>query len=169
MSTARSLLVLALATGGEALFKGGVGTPTKSPRSAVTKTSRFASGKVVPTRRVALPEPEPFAEAAQLATDLSITALRVGTFVLMVHHGIDKLEVCVCHAPIAALAHRLPCSFTCDHPTTNMRTQHIDGFTANVVVKFFGFLPGEPSFWTYSAAGASLAAGAGGAASAISV
>ena len=30
--------------------------------------------------------------------------------------------------------------------------QHVDGFTANVVVKFFGFLPGEPSFWTYSAA-----------------
>ena len=69
------------------------------------------------------------AEAAQLATDLSITALRLGTCVLMVHHGIDKLE-------------------------------HVDGFTANVVAKFFGFLPGEPSFWTYSAAATQIA-GAG--------
>ena len=28
----------------------------------------------------------------------------------------------------------------------------MDGFTANVVVKFFGFLPGDPKFWTLSAA-----------------
>ena len=29
--------------------------------------------------------------------------------------------------------------------------QHVEGFSANVVAKFFGFLPGEPAFWTYAA------------------
>jgi len=29
---------------------------------------------------------------------------------------------------------------------------NVDGFSANVVAKFFGFLPGDPSFWTISAA-----------------
>ena len=28
----------------------------------------------------------------------------------------------------------------------------MDGFSANVVAKFFGFLPGPPAFWTLSAA-----------------
>lgn len=32
------------------------------------------------------------------------------------------------------------------------KIDHVDGFSANVVAKFFGFLPGEPAFWTYSAA-----------------
>merc|ERR1712174_130238 len=32
------------------------------------------------------------------------------------------------------------------------KIQNVDGFSANVVAKFFGFLPGDPSFWTYSAA-----------------
>ena len=40
------------------------------------------------------------------------------------------------------------------------KLEHVDGFTANVVAKFFGFLPGEPSFWTYSAAATQIA-GAG--------
>merc|ERR1711985_121980 len=35
-----------------------------------------------------------------------------------------------------------------------------DGFSANVVAKFFGFLPGPPQFWTYSAA-ATQVVGAG--------
>jgi len=29
---------------------------------------------------------------------------------------------------------------------------NVDGFSANVVAKFFGFLPGPPAFWTLSAA-----------------
>jgi len=29
---------------------------------------------------------------------------------------------------------------------------NVDGFSANVVAKFFGFLPGDPKFWTLSAA-----------------
>merc|ERR1719269_200017 len=57
----------------------------------------------------------------QGATDVTLTALRVGTCALMVHHGIDKIE-------------------------------NVDGFSANVVAKFFGFLPGPPQFWTLSAA-----------------
>ena len=60
-------------------------------------------------------------ELGQLAVDLSLTAMRVGTCALMVHHGIDKIE-------------------------------NVDGFSANVVAKFFGFLPGPPQFWTLSAA-----------------
>lgn len=32
------------------------------------------------------------------------------------------------------------------------KIEHVDGFSTNVVSKFFGFLPGDPSFWTLSAA-----------------
>ena len=38
--------------------------------------------------------------------------------------------------------------------------QHIDGFSANVVAKFFGFLPGPPQFWTVSAAATQVAGAA---------
>merc|ERR1719356_1624973 len=68
-------------------------------------------------------------EIVQQLGELIITAMRLGTCALMVHHGIDKL-------------------------------QHVDGFSANVVAKFFGFLSGPPSFWTYSAA-ATQVVGAG--------
>jgi len=40
------------------------------------------------------------------------------------------------------------------------KLQHVDGFSANVVAKFFGFLPGPPQFWTVSAAATQIA-GAG--------
>merc|ERR1712028_227677 len=59
-------------------------------------------------------------------TDVGITALRLGTCALMVHHGFDKI-------------------------------QNVDGFSANVVAKFFGFLPGPPQFWTLSAAATQIA------------
>merc|ERR1711937_424199 len=36
------------------------------------------------------------------------------------------------------------------------KIQNVDGFSANVVAKFFGFLPGPPSFWTLSAAGTQI-------------
>ena len=61
--------------------------------------------------------------------ELCILTLRVGTCILMVHHGIDKLD-------------------------------HVEGFSTNVVAKFFGFLPGPPQFWTISAA-ATQVVGAG--------
>merc|ERR1712124_36698 len=65
----------------------------------------------------------------KLASEVFITALRLGTCALMIHHGFDKI-------------------------------QNVDGFSANVVAKFFGFLPGPPQFWTYSAAATQIA-GAG--------
>ena len=40
------------------------------------------------------------------------------------------------------------------------KIQNLDGFSANVVAKFFGFLPGPPQFWTLSAAATQIA-GAG--------
>merc|ERR1711937_5601 len=40
------------------------------------------------------------------------------------------------------------------------KIQNVDGFSANVVDKFFGFLPGPPQFWTVSAA-ATQVVGAG--------
>merc|ERR1711990_921587 len=55
-----------------------------------------------------------------------MTALRVGTCALMIHHGVDKVI-------------------------------NVDGFSANVVAKFFSFLPGDPHFWTYSAAATQIA------------
>merc|ERR1712003_563084 len=65
----------------------------------------------------------------QTVTDVAVTALRIGTCALMIHHGIDKV-------------------------------QNVDGFSANVVAKYFGFLPGPASFWTLSAAATQIA-GAG--------
>jgi len=113
------VLFISLLTSSAALFKGSPTTPKKAVDS---KATGFA-GRVVPTGRaaVSIRQEQTFDEAAQVVTDLSTTALRLGTCALMIHHGFDKLD-------------------------------HVDGFTANVVVKFFGFLPGEPSFWTYSAA-----------------
>merc|ERR1711904_40825 len=72
-------------------------------------------------------EEEP--EIVQTVVDLGITAMRLGTCALMVHHGFDKI-------------------------------QNVDAFSANVVAKFFGFLPGPPQFWTLSAAATQIA-GAG--------
>merc|ERR1719171_1244337 len=40
------------------------------------------------------------------------------------------------------------------------KIENVDGFSANVVAKFFGFLPGDPHFWTYAAAATQIA-GAG--------
>merc|ERR1719247_3584656 len=65
----------------------------------------------------------------EVVGNLGITAMRLGTCALMVHHGFDKI-------------------------------QNVDGFSANVVAKFFGFLPGPPQFWTLSAAATQIA-GAG--------
>jgi len=60
---------------------------------------------------------------------------------------------------IATLALRLAtCSLMVHHGLDKI--QNVDGFSANVVAKFFGFLPGPASFWTLSAAGTQIA-GAG--------
>ena len=37
------------------------------------------------------------------------------------------------------------------------KIDNVEGFSKNVVAKFFGFLPGDPRFWTLSAAGTQVA------------
>jgi uncharacterized membrane protein YphA (DoxX/SURF4 family) len=37
------------------------------------------------------------------------------------------------------------------------KIQNVDGFSVNVVAKYFGFLPGDPKLWTYLAAGTQVA------------
>eukprot|EP00548_Thalassiothrix_antarctica_P012041 CAMPEP_0194159628 /NCGR_PEP_ID=MMETSP0152-20130528/77936_1 /TAXON_ID=1049557 /ORGANISM="Thalassiothrix antarctica, Strain L6-D1" /LENGTH=227 /DNA_ID=CAMNT_0038869231 /DNA_START=559 /DNA_END=1242 /DNA_ORIENTATION=+ len=60
---------------------------------------------------------------------------------------------------VAVLALRLAtCALLVHHGFDKI--QNVDGFSANVVAKFFGFLPGPPSFWTLSAAATQIA-GAG--------
>jgi len=60
---------------------------------------------------------------------------------------------------VATLALRLAtCSLMVHHGFDKI--QNVDGFSANVVAKFFGFLPGPPQFWTLSAAATQIA-GAG--------
>ena len=51
-------------------------------------------GRVVPTRRGGkVPEPEPEGlDLQQVATDVCVTTLRIGTCALMYHHGIDKIQ-----------------------------------------------------------------------------
>merc|ERR1719487_1835056 len=107
----------------QALFKAPAAVPRGRPAVA------GARGKVVPTKRGAPAQFDEPPEFVQTAADLGITAMRLGTCALMVHHGFDKI-------------------------------QNVDGFSANVVAKFFGFLPGPPQFWTLSAA-ATQVAGAG--------
>merc|ERR1719486_685096 len=56
---------------------------------------------------------------------------------------------------VAVLALRLAtCSLMIHHGFD--KVQNVDGFSANVVAKFFGFLPGPPQFWTLSAAGTQI-------------
>jgi len=56
---------------------------------------------------------------------------------------------------ICILALRLgTCSLMIHHGFD--KVQNADGFSANVVAKFFGFLPGDPKFWTLSAAGTQI-------------
>ena len=91
----KSLLLLALSSSAAAaLFEGRAVSAPKPAVGATRATSRLA-GKVVPTGRAAaiVEAPEPFGEVAQTATDLTVTALRLGTCALMVHHGFDKLDV----------------------------------------------------------------------------
>ena len=79
-------LVLCLAVGADALSMNAGATPkTVSNAFARSKVAMVARGKVIE-------EPEPDG-AVQVVQDVAITALRLGTCALMVHHGIDKLTV----------------------------------------------------------------------------
>merc|ERR1712238_480663 len=46
------------------------------------------------------------------------------------------------------------CALLIHHGTDKI--DNVAGFSANVVAKFFGFLPGDPQFWTLSAAGTQI-------------
>jgi uncharacterized membrane protein YphA (DoxX/SURF4 family) len=117
----RVLLLGALAAPAAAL----AGKP--GPKPVISGRAGLAVSRVAPMMVSTLEDETP--EFVQTAVDLGITALRLGTCALMVHHGFDKI-------------------------------QNVDGFSANVVAKFFGFLPGPPQFWTLSAAATQIA-GAG--------
>jgi uncharacterized membrane protein YphA (DoxX/SURF4 family) len=124
----RALLLAALAAPSSALFAG-----KAAPKPVVAgHVSRSVAPKMIFAGKAApkevFDEPEQ-PEFITTVSDLGITALRLGTCALMVHHGFDKI-------------------------------QNVEGFSANVVAKFFGFLPGPPQFWTLSAAATQIA-GAG--------
>ena len=104
----RAVLLTALAAPGATLLAG----------KAVPKPVVTGRAGRVPVMVYAEQEQPEF---VTVATDLGVTAMRLGTCALMIHHGFDKV-------------------------------QNVDGFSANVVAKFFGFLPGPPQFWTLSAA-----------------
>merc|ERR1711865_942902 len=110
----RAVILTALAAPGAALMLAGA-----APKPTVIARAR-------PIVAVSSLENTWEPEFITTLTDVGITALRLGTCALMVHHGFDKI-------------------------------QNVDGFSANVVAKFFGFLPGPPQFWTLSAAGTQIA------------
>lgn len=169
----RASLLIVLVANSAALFNGGV-TKVKTPvPKGVGGRKAVGSGRVVPSARgrasaalVVENDGVDLEKITQVASDLTTTGLRLATCALMVHHGIDKLDVrsmpalcrtctlliCAVRVTLTVL---LLCLFRC-FPSA----QHVDGFTANVVAKFFGFLPGDPKFWTYSAAATQIA-GAG--------
>merc|ERR1719311_491702 len=111
----RATVALALAAPAASFLAGSV-----VPKPAVDAGRAGRALMIARNRELAPVEPET-PEWLTTASDLGVTALRIGTCALMVHHGLDKI-------------------------------QNVDGFSANVVAKFFGFLPGPPQFWTLSAA-----------------
>tara|TARA_B110001452_G_scaffold234195_1_gene212346 strand:+ start:175 stop:810 length:636 start_codon:yes stop_codon:yes gene_type:complete len=115
----RALVLTALVAPAAALAAGSASRTLVSKPVVANRASRVMA-------TVSLEEEGGVAETVK---DLGITALRLGTCALMVHHGFDKI-------------------------------QNVDGFSANVVAKFFGFLPGPPQFWTLSAAATQIAGAA---------
>ena len=115
----RALLLTALAAPGAALLLAGT-----APKPFITGPA--ATSRARPIVAVSSLEDTEQPEFITTLTDVGITALRIGTCALMVHHGFDKI-------------------------------QNVEGFSANVVAKFFGFLPGPPQFWTLSAAATQIA------------
>merc|ERR1719491_27364 len=115
----RALLLTALAAPGAALLLAGT-----APKPFITGPA--ATSRARPIVAVSSLEDTEQPEFITTLTDVGITALRIGTCSLLVHHGFDKVI-------------------------------NVEGFSANVVAKFFGFLPGPPQFWTLSAAGTQIA------------
>lgn len=99
------------------------------PQKTMSRSERGLSGPLAAQSSMEQDFDSDFDDFIAPLVSVGITAMRLGTCALMVHHGLDKI-------------------------------QNVDGFSANVVAKFFGFLPGDPHFWTLSAA-ATQVAGAG--------
>lgn len=91
------------------------------PPKPMSRSERGLSGPLAAQSSLEQDFDSDFDEFIAPLVGVGITAMRLGTCALMVHHGFDKI-------------------------------QNVDGFSANVVAKFFGFLPGDPHFWTLSAA-----------------
>ena len=92
MAMRACLLLLALFEPTSALFKAGA-----VPKSKTVAGVAGARGKVVPTRgAVAAPaEYDIFLQDPAFqkeVADIGITAMRLGTCALMVHHGFDKIQ-----------------------------------------------------------------------------
>ena len=86
----RILVALALVANGAALFNK---APASVPKKAGARKAPAEFGRVVPTGRGAalVVEADPIAEVAEVAKDVAITSVRLGTCALMVHHGLDKI------------------------------------------------------------------------------
>eukprot|EP00535_Pseudo-nitzschia_heimii_P004783 CAMPEP_0197185648 /NCGR_PEP_ID=MMETSP1423-20130617/12378_1 /TAXON_ID=476441 /ORGANISM="Pseudo-nitzschia heimii, Strain UNC1101" /LENGTH=226 /DNA_ID=CAMNT_0042636773 /DNA_START=100 /DNA_END=780 /DNA_ORIENTATION=+ len=127
MKLSMRILVAALVVASASAFapSSRVGAPVAS--TSVTQMNAFFGGsKDVVEESPVFEEPGIQEKFFDPATEVFLTALRIGTCALMIHHGFDKV-------------------------------QNVDGFSKNVVAKFFGFLPGPASFWTLSAAGTQIA------------
>ena len=122
-----------LVAGMVAMTAGAFTTPMKvstpavvsQPSTTSLNAAFFGNKDSSPEPTFEPPEPGIQEKIFDPLSDVFVTALRIGTCALMIHHGFDKV-------------------------------QNVDGFSANVVAKFFGLLPGPPAFWTLSAAGTQI-------------
>merc|ERR1712176_977248 len=86
-STMRALIIFALIIGNaKALFEGITAAPKRAGRAQFTGAVKPTG---LPVRRASAPQPEDNSPAADAPVSLAITAIRIGTCALMVHHGID--------------------------------------------------------------------------------
>jgi len=135
--TSYGLLALATATQSCHAFT------TSVPRNGAKAFSRVSSP------RVSSPL-SPISSSSSILKATSIDDEKEGTIFEPIFDGLTD---------VLTLALRVgTCSLMIHHGFDKI--QNVDGFSANVVAKFFGFLPGDPHFWTLSAAATQIA-GAG--------
>jgi len=112
-------------------------------------TNSVSRNGVKPFSRVTSP-PSPLSSSSSILKATSIDDEKEGTIFEPIFDGLTD---------VLTLALRVgTCSLMIHHGFDKI--QNVDGFSANVVAKFFGFLPGDPHFWTLSAAATQIA-GAG--------
>ena len=127
MKLSMKILVAALVVASASAFapSARMGAPVAGAPSVTQMNAFFGGSKSPVVDEPVFEEPGIQEKLFDPATEVFLTALRIGTCALMIHHGFDKV-------------------------------QNVDGFSKNVVAKFFGFLPGPASFWTLSAAGTQI-------------